>query len=285
MADRRAILDRMKGRVARGEPIVGGGAGTGISAKSLAGGGADFIVVYNSGRYRMAGHGSLAGLMPYGDANATMLEMVDEVRAVAEDTPVMAGICGTDPMRSMDLLLDEVIRRGCAGVQNFPTVGLIDGTFRRNLEETGMSYRREVDMMAKAHGKGLIVVPYVFTPDEARMMALAGADILVVHFGLTSGGSIGAETVLSLEDSIPMMDACTAAALAVNPDLIVLCHGGAVAMPADAEYVIGAAATCHGFLGASSMERLPTEIAITRTTREFKNLSLPMGAETKRGTA
>lgn len=272
--DRTAILDRYRAMIRQGTPIIGGGAGTGLSGKAQVMGAVDFLVVYNSGRYRMAGHGSLSGLMPYGDANAVMLDMIEEVLAVAGETPVVAGVCGTDPMRSMDRLLEDVERSGCAGVQNFPTVGLIDGTFRKNLEESGISYRKEVDMISAAHGRGLLTVAYVFTPDEARLMAIAGASVIVVHFGLTSGGSIGAETTLALEETIAIMDACAEAALAINPDVLLLCHGGPVAMSADVEYVIQTAKTCHGFLGASSMERLPTEIAIARTAREFKNIKL-----------
>ncbi len=272
--DRTAILDRFGKMVGDGTPIIGGGAGTGLSGKAQVMGSVDFLVVYNSGRYRMAGHGSLCGMMPYGDANAVMLDMVEEITAVAGDTPVIAGVCGTDPMRSMDRLLEEVERRGCAGAQNFPTVGLIDGNYRKSLEESGLGFRAEVDMIAKAHGRGLLTVAYVFTPEEAQLMAVAGASVIVVHFGLTSGGAIGAETTVALEDTIATMDACGEAALAVNPDVFLLCHGGPVAMPVDAEYVIQTAKTCHGFLGASSMERLPTEITIARTAREFKTIKL-----------
>ncbi|MDJ1007466.1 MAG: phosphoenolpyruvate hydrolase family protein [Paracoccaceae bacterium] len=279
--DRSTILKRFENMRAQGIPVIGGGAGVGLSGKAQVLGGVDFLVVYNSGRYRMAGHGSLAGLMPYGNANTVMLDLVEEIVAVADDTPVIAGVCGTDPILSMDRLLDDIEARGCAGVQNFPTVGLIDGNFRQNLEESGMSYTREVDMMAKAHGRGLLTVAYVFNPEEARLMAIAGASVIVVHFGLTSGGAIGAKTVMSLEDTIAVMDACAEAARKINPDVLLLCHGGPVAMPADAEFVIRAAKACDGFLGASSMERLPTEIAITRTAREFKDITLTENEKSK----
>ncbi len=272
--DRSTVLARFNDMRSQGVPIIGGGAGVGLSGKAQVLGGVDFLVVYNSGRYRMAGHGSLAGLMPYGNANMVMLDLVEEIVAVADDTPVVAGVCGTDPITSMDRLLGEIEARGCAGVQNFPTVGLIDGTFRQNLEESGMPYRAEVDMIAKAHGRGLLTVAYVFNEEEARLMAIAGASVIVVHFGLTSGGAIGAKTVMSLEDTVTVMDACAAAARKINPEVVLLCHGGPVAMPADAEFVMRASKICDGFLGASSMERLPTEIAITRTTREFKHISL-----------
>lgn len=274
MADlsRTAILERFNALRDAGRPIIGGGAGVGLSAKAQVIGGVDFLVVYNSGRYRMAGHGSLAGMMPYGNANAVMLDLVEEIVATAGDVPVVAGICGTDPITNMDRLLDQVIARGCVGVQNFPTVGLIDGTYRQNLEESGMSFSREVDMIARAHGKGLLTVTYVFTPEEAQLMAIAGASVIVVHFGLTSGGVIGAETTMTLEHAVEVMDACAATARAVNPDVLLLCHGGPVAMASDAEHVIQTAAHCDGFLGASSMERLPSERAIARTAREFKDI-------------
>ena len=270
--DRSALLEKFRAMVARGEPIVGGGAGTGLSAKCEEAGGIDLIVIYNSGRYRMAGRGSLAGLMAYGDANAIVMEMAAEVLPVVKKTPVLAGVNGTDPFRQMDVFLDEVKRVGFSGVQNFPTVGIIDGTFRANLEETGMSYGLEVDMIAKAHAKDLLTTPYVFNEGEAAAMAKAGADIVVCHMGLTTGGSIGAETALKLEDSPALVDKWSEAALKVRRDVIVLVHGGPVAEPADAEYVLKNTKNCHGFYGASSMERLPVEVALTEQTRKFKQI-------------
>lgn len=270
--DRGAILERFRAMIARGEPIVGGGAGTGLSAKCEEAGGIDLIVIYNSGRFRMAGRGSLAGLMPYGDANAIVMEMAAEVLPVVRRTPVLAGVCATDPFRLMDVFLDEVKRVGFAGVQNFPTVGLIDGVFRQNLEETGMSYRQEVEMVALARTKGLLTTPYVFNEADAVAMARAGADIIVVHLGLTTGGSIGAETALKLVDCPAIVDRVAAAALAEKPDAIILVHGGPVAMPDDAEFVLKNTSACHGFYGASSMERLPAEIALTEQTRAFKRI-------------
>ncbi len=269
---RQDILDRFHAMVARGEPIIGGGAGTGLSAKCEEAGGIDLIVIYNSGRFRMAGRGSLAGLMPYGDANAIVMEMAGEVLPVVRRTPVLAGVCATDPFRRMDVFLDEVRRIGFAGVQNFPTVGLIDGVFRQNLEETGMSYRLEVEMVAIARAKGLLTTPYVFDEADAVAMARAGADIVVVHLGLTAGGSIGAETGLKLPDCPAIVDRIAVAALAEKPDAIVLVHGGPVAMPADAEFILRNTSACHGFYGASSMERLPAEIALTEQTRAFKRI-------------
>jgi predicted TIM-barrel enzyme len=270
---RAEILARFRGMIARGVPIVGGGAGTGLSAKCEEAGGIDLIVIYNSGRYRMAGRGSLAGLMPYGDANAIVMEMASEVLPVVRHTPVLAGVCATDPFRVMDRFLDQVKAEGFAGVQNFPTVGLIDGTFRANLEETGMSYALEVEMIAKARAKDLLTTPYVFSEADAAAMAGAGADIIVCHLGLTTGGSIGAETAVTLADCPALVDRWAAAALAVNPEAIILVHGGPVAMPADAAFVLAHARTCHGFYGASSMERLPAEIALTEQTRAFKRLT------------
>jgi len=267
---RAAILEKFRAMIERGEPIVGGGAGTGLSAKCEEAGGIDLIVIYNSGRYRMAGRGSLAGLMPYGDANAIVVEMAAEVLPVVERTPVLAGVCATDPFRLMDVFLDELQRIGFSGVQNFPTVGLIDGTFRANLEETGMSYGLEVDMIRKARERGLLTTPYVFSVDDATAMAEAGADIIVCHLGLTTGGAIGAETALKLEDCPALVDAWAEAALKVEPDAIILVHGGPVAMPEDAEFILQNTAACHGFYGASSMERLPTEVALTEQTRAFK---------------
>ncbi len=270
---REQIMERFRAMIARNEPIIGGGAGTGLSAKCEEAGGIDLIVIYNSGRYRMAGRGSLAGLMPYGDANAIVMDMAGEVLPVIKRTPVLAGVCATDPFRQMDIFLDDVKRIGFAGVQNFPTVGLIDGTFRQNLEETGMSFAQEVEMIALAREKGLLTTPYVFNEADAAAMASAGADIIVVHLGLTTGGSIGAETTLKLADCPAVVDRLAAAALAVKPDAIILVHGGPVAMPADAEFVLKTAAICHGFYGASSMERLPTEIALTEQTRAFKRIT------------
>jgi predicted TIM-barrel enzyme len=270
MIARDTILARFRDMIAKGEPIVGGGAGTGLSAKCEEAGGIDLIVIYNSGRYRMAGRGSLAGLMPYGDANAIVVEMAAEVLPVVKRTPVLAGVCATDPFRLMDVFLDELHRIGFSGVQNFPTVGLIDGTFRANLEETGMSYGLEVDMIAKARAKGMLTTPYVFSEDDAAAMAKAGADIIVCHLGLTTGGSIGAETALKLADCPALVDAWAEAALRVNRDAIILVHGGPVAMPADAEFVLKNTSACHGFYGASSMERLPAEVALTEQTRAFK---------------
>ena len=270
MIDRDAILSKFRGMIARGEPIVGGGAGTGLSAKCEEAGGIDLIVIYNSGRYRMAGRGSLAGLMPYGDANAIVVEMAGEVLPVVKRTPVLAGVCATDPFRMMDGFLDDLKRMGFSGVQNFPTVGLIDGTFRANLEETGMGFGLEVDMIAMARAKGLLTTPYVFDEESAEAMAKAGADVVVCHLGLTTGGAIGAETSLTLGDCPALVDAWADAALKVNPEAIVLVHGGPVAMPEDADFVLKNTTSCHGFYGASSMERLPTEIALTEQTRTFK---------------
>jgi len=269
---RSAILERFRAMIERGEPIIGGGAGTGLSAKCEEAGGIDLIVIYNSGRYRMAGRGSLAGLLAYGDANQIVVEMAREVLPVVKHTPVLAGVNGTDPFRDMDVFLDELKRLGFAGVQNFPTVGLIDGTFRANLEETGMSYALEVDMIAKARARDLLTTPYVFNAGEAEAMARAGADIVVCHMGLTTGGSIGAETALKLEDCPKLVDEWAEAALSVNPDIMVLVHGGPVANPEDAEFVLRNTRTCHGFYGASSMERLPTEVALTEQTRRFKQI-------------
>jgi predicted TIM-barrel enzyme len=273
MIARETILEKFRGMIASGEPIVGGGAGTGLSAKCEEAGGIDLIVIYNSGRYRMAGRGSLAGLMPYGDANAIVVEMAGEVLPVIRHTPVLAGVCATDPFRLMDVFLDDLKRIGFSGVQNFPTVGLIDGTFRANLEETGMSYGLEVDMIAKARAKNMLTTPYVFCAEDAEAMAKAGADIIVCHLGLTTGGSIGAETSLTLADCPALVDSWAEAALKVNKDAIILVHGGPVAMPEDAEYVLKNTSICHGFYGASSMERLPTEVALTEQTRAFKRIA------------
>jgi predicted TIM-barrel enzyme len=269
---RKDILKRFRKMIAKGEPIIGGGAGTGLSAKCEEAGGIDLIVIYNSGRYRMAGRGSLAGLLAYGDANRIVVEMAAEVLPVVKHTPVLAGVNGTDPFRVMDVFLDELQGLGFAGVQNFPTVGLIDGTFRANLEETGMSYGLEVDMIAKAHAKDMLTTPYVFSEDDARAMAKAGADIIVCHLGLTTGGSIGAETALKLRDCPARVDAWAEAALRVNEKIIVLVHGGPVAMPEDAKFIMNETRHCHGFYGASSMERLPAETALTEQTRKFKRI-------------
>jgi predicted TIM-barrel enzyme len=269
-APRSNILARFHAMIARGEPIIGAGAGTGISAKAEEQGGADLIVIYNSGRYRMAGRGSLAGMMPYGDANAVVLEMAREVLPVVTRVPVLAGVCGTDPFRQMDVFLDEIVRWGFSGVQNFPTVGLIDGRFRAGLEETGMGYAGEVEMIAKAHERDLLTTPYVFDPAQAAAMARAGADILVCHFGLTVGGSIGAATSIRLEDCPALTDAMAEAALAIKPDVLILVHGGPIAEPADAAYVLARARHCHGFYGASSMERLPVERALSDQVAKFK---------------
>jgi predicted TIM-barrel enzyme len=264
------ILDKFRAMIARGEPIVGGGAGTGLSAKCEEMGGVDLIVIYNSGRYRMAGRGSMAGLMPYGDANAIVMDMGREVLPVVKQTPVLAGVCGTDPFRDMNVFLDEVARVGFSGVQNFPTVGLMDGIYRANLEETGMSYSLEVDMIALARKKDLLTTPYVFNEREAADMARADADIIVCHLGLTTGGAIGAETALKLDQCPALIDAWSAAALAVKPDAIVLCHGGPIAEPEDADFILKNTRHCHGFYGASSMERLPVERALTEQVKRFK---------------
>lgn len=269
---RAAILEKFRAMKARGEPIIGGGAGTGLSAKCEEAGGIDLIVIYNSGRYRMAGRGSMAGLLAYGDANQIVVDMAREVLPVVKHTPVLAGVNGTDPFRLMDVFLDELKRIGFSGVQNFPTVGLMDGIFRANLEETGMSYALEVDMIAKAHDKNMLTTPYVFNEDEAAAMAKAGADIVVCHLGLTTGGSIGAETALKLKDCPALVDAWAEAALKVNPHVLVLVHGGPVAMPDDADFILKNTENCHGFYGASSMERLPTEVALTEQTRAFKRI-------------
>ena len=268
--ERSALMDKFRAMATRGEPIVGGGAGVGLSAKCEEAGGADLIVIYNSGRYRMAGRGSLAGLLAYGDANAIVVEMAREVLPVVKRTPVLAGVNGTDPFREMDLFLDEIRALGFSGVQNFPTVGLIDGALRANLEETGMSYGLEVDMIAKAHRKDMLTTPYVFSEGEAEAMAGAGADIIVCHLGLTAGGAIGARTTLELKDCPPLIEAWASAALKVRPDILVLAHGGPIAEPADAEFIMKSARTCHGFYGASSMERLPVETALTERVRQFK---------------
>jgi predicted TIM-barrel enzyme len=270
--ERKPLMEKFRAMAARGEPIVGGGAGTGLSAKCEEAGGVDLIVIYNSGRYRMAGRGSLAGLLAYGDANAIVLDMANEVLPVVTHTPVLAGVNGTDPFRDMDVFLDEVRRVGFAGVQNFPTVGIIDGTFRANLEETGMSYSLEVGMVAKARAKDLLTTPYVFSESEAEAMARAGADIIVCHMGLTTGGAIGAGTAKTLKDCPALIDAWAGAALRIRPDVLILAHGGPIAEPDDADFIIRACKTCHGFYGASSMERLPVERALTEQVRRFKTI-------------
>ncbi len=271
--ERTAILEKFNAMIARGEPIIGGGAGTGLSAKCEEAGGIDLIVIYNSGRYRMAGRGSLAGLLAYGNANEIVVEMAREVLPVVKHTPVLAGVNGTDPFCLFDSFLDELMRLGFSGVQNFPTVGLIDGTFRANLEETGMGYGIEVDMIAKAHARGMLTTPYVFSADDARAMTQAGADIIVCHLGLTTGGAIGAETALTLSDCPAIVDDWARAARGVREDVIVLVHGGPVAQPEDAEYVLTHSRLCQGFYGASSMERLPSEIALTEQTKRFKAIA------------
>jgi predicted TIM-barrel enzyme len=267
---RAEALARLRAQVDAGKPIIGAGAGTGLSAKLAEAGGADLIIIYNSGRYRMAGRGSLAGLMPYGDANAIVLEMAAEVLPVVRETPVLAGVCGTDPFRLMDRFLRQVEDAGFAGVQNFPTVGLIDGVFRANLEETGMSYAQEVEMIGLAHERGLLTTPYVFDVESAEAMTRAGADVLVPHMGLTTKGSIGAHTSKTLDDCVGLIQEMRDAAVAINPDVIVLCHGGPIAEPDDAQYVLSRTRGVDGFFGASSMERLPTEVALTENMRRFK---------------
>jgi predicted TIM-barrel enzyme len=267
---RAEILTRFNKLIAEGRPIIGGGAGTGLSAKCEEAGGIDLIVIYNSGRYRMAGRGSAAGLLAYGNANEIVKEMASEVLPVVRHTPVLAGVNGTDPFLLMGPFLAELKAMGFSGVQNFPTIGLFDGTMRTSFEETGMGYALEVDMIAAAHAVDLLTTPYVFTPDEAVAMTRAGADVIVAHMGVTTGGSIGATSARSLDDCVAAIDGIALAALTQRPDVIVLCHGGPIAMPDDAAYVLRHAATCHGFYGASSMERLPVERALTDQTRAFK---------------
>ena len=266
------ILKRFREKIKRGEPIIGGGAGAGISAKCEEAGGIDLIVIYNSGRFRMAGHGSLAGLMPFGDANAIVLEMAREVLPVVRKTPVLAGVCGTDPMRLMDKFLEQVKDAGFAGVQNFPTVGLIDGVFRANLEETQMGYAKEVEMIRLARETDLLTTPYVFDPEDAVKMTEAGADILVAHMGLTTSGSIGARTSKTLEQCLPLIERIVEAARKTREDVIVLCHGGPIAEPPDAAFVLKNCKGVDGFYGASSMERLPTERAIKEQTQTFTRI-------------
>lgn len=269
---RTSILKRLRQKVENGQPIIGGGAGTGISAKCEEAGGIDLIVIYNSGRFRMAGRGSLAGLMPYGNANQIVKEMAYEVLTAVEWTPVLAGVCGTDPFMLRDQFLAELKELGFAGIQNFPTVGLIDGVFRANLEETGMGFEKEVACIAAAHELDLLTTPYAFDPEQAAELTQAGADIVVAHMGLTTSGTIGAHTALSLEDCLPKVDGIARAAKAVRDDVFVLCHGGPIAMPEDAKYVFQHLETVDGFYGASSMERLPTEIALTEQVKKFTEL-------------
>ena len=269
---RSTLLDRFRAKIAVGQPIIGGGAGTGLSAKCEEAGGIDLIVIYNSGRYRMAGRGSLAGMLAYGNANEIVCEMALEVLPVVKHTPVLAGVNGTDPFMIPEQFLKRLIDLGFSGVQNFPTVGLIDGTFRANLEETGMGYGLEVELIARARALDLLTTPYVFCESDAQAMAGAGADLIVCHLGLTTGGAIGAATALTLDDCVARINAWAAAAKAVNPEVIVLCHGGPIATPEDAQHVLARCPACHGFYGASSMERLPTEIALTETTRRFTQI-------------
>lgn len=269
---RAEALAKLRATTENGGVIIGAGAGTGLSAKCVEAGGVDLIIIYNSGRYRMAGRGSLAGLLPYGDANAIVVEMAGEVLPIVKRTPVLAGVCGTDPFRVMPFFLRQLKEMGFSGVQNFPTVGLFDGIFRQNLEETGMGFDLEVDMIRQAHELDLLTAPYAFNPQEAQLMAQAGADILVPHMGLTTKGSIGARTALTLEEAVEHVQAMHDAAKAVNPDILVLCHGGPIAEPEDAAYVLEHTRGVVGFFGASSMERLPTETAITENTRRFKRI-------------
>jgi predicted TIM-barrel enzyme len=269
-------LARLRAQVAAGKPIIGAGAGTGLSAKCAEAGGGDLIIIYNSGRYRMAGRGSLAGLMPYGDANAIVVDMAREVLPIVRETPVLAGVCGTDPFRLMPVFLEELKRIGFSGVQNFPTVGLFDGTIRQGLEETGMGYGLEVEMIRTARELDLLTCPYVFDPDEARAMAEAGADVLVPHMGLTTKGTIGAQTAKTLDQCVELVQAMHDAAKEINPDILVLCHGGPIAEPEDAAYVLERTSGVVGFFGASSMERLPTEVAMTENMKRFK--AIPVAA-------
>jgi len=270
--ERNQLLEKFRQQIKAKIPIIGGGAGTGLSAKCEEAGGIDLIVIYNSGRYRMAGRGSLAGLLAYGNANEIVLDMAREVLPVVKRTPVLAGVNGTDPFCNFDHFLDQLKTLGFAGIQNFPTVGLIDGTFRANLEETGMGYALEVDLVRLARSKDLLTTPYVFSVDDALAMTEAGADIIVAHMGLTTGGVIGADTALTLEACVDKVNAIAAAARRVNPDIIVLCHGGPIAEPEDARYILERCPDCHGFYGASSMERLPVEKALVAQTQAFKNI-------------
>ncbi|MFL0504187.1 phosphoenolpyruvate hydrolase family protein [Ureibacillus sp. 179-F W5.1 NHS] len=263
-------IAKLKEQIAAGNILVGVGAGTGITAKSSEAGGADLLIIYNSGRYRMAGRGSLAGLLSYGDANAIVVEMGQEILPIVKDVPVLAGVCGTDPFRVMDIFLKQLKEQGFSGVQNFPTVGLIDGVFRQNLEETGMGYGLEVDMIRKAHDMDMLTCPYVFDAEQAKAMAEAGADILVAHMGLTMKGTIGAKTALSLDDCVEKINAIIAAGRQVNPDILVMCHGGPISEPEDAQYVISKIPELDGFFGASSIERFAAERSIKEQSAAFK---------------
>ncbi len=274
---RLTIIERLRRKRAEGKPIIGGGAGTGISAKCEEAGGIDLIVIYNSGRFRMAGRGSMAGLMPYGNANAIVKEMAHEVLTAVRHTPVLAGVCASDPFMLRDPFLRELKDMGFAGIQNFPTVGLIDGLFRANLEETGMGFALEIELIAAAHQLDLLTTPYAFDPDQSRRLAEAGADIVVAHMGLTTKGSIGARTARTLDDCVRDVAAIAEAGKAARADVLVLCHGGPIADPADAQFILDRVASVDGFYGASSMERLPTEVAIARQVREFVGLTLPHG--------
>ena len=271
--ERQTLLAKFHDMIAKRQPIIGGGAGTGLSAKCEEAGGIDLIVIYNSGRYRMAGRGSLAGLLAYGNANEIVMDMAREVLPVVKHTPVLAGVNGTDPFMLRDHFLDGLKAMGFSGIQNFPTVGLFDGSFRKNLEETGMGYGLEVDLISEAHEKDMLTTPYVFSADEAVAMTKAGADIIVAHMGLTTGGAIGAETSLKLKDCPAIINEFSEAAKKIRKDVIVLCHGGPISSPEDAAYVLQNTQGIHGFYGASSMERLPTEIALTAQTKQFKSIS------------
>ncbi|KAJ5701041.1 hypothetical protein N7488_008589 [Penicillium malachiteum] len=269
-----AIISQLRRQIDNGKPIIGAGAGIGLSAKSVEAGGGDLVIVYNSGRFRMAGYGSLAGLMPYSNANDVVVQMAAEVIPIVQNIPVIAGVCGTDPFRNIPVFLKQLQDLGYAGVQNFPTVGLIDGQFRANLEETGMGYGKEVEMIRHAAELGLLTTPYVFNVEEAEAMTEAGADILVAHMGLTTSGSIGAKTAKTLEQCVEEIQAIRDAAVRVNEDIIVLCHGGPIATPEDAKFVLDRVQGLHGFYGASSLERLPVEVAIKDTTAQFKSISV-----------
>ncbi|QDS90128.1 TIM-barrel signal transduction protein [Rosistilla ulvae] len=272
--NRTSVLTRLKNKIAAGKAIIGSGAGTGISAKCAEAGGADLIVIYNSGRFRMAGRGSLAGLLPFGNANQIVKEMACEVLTIVERTPVLAGVCGTDPFLLRDPFLRELREMGFAGIQNFPTVGLIDGVFRENLEETGMSFNLEVDLVAAANDQDMLTTPYAFDPDQGRKLTVAGADVVVAHMGLTTNGTIGAKTAKTLDSCVPLVREIADACRSVRDDVIVLCHGGPIAAPEDAQYMLDRIPEIHGFYGASSMERLPSEIAITQMIEQFAQLNL-----------
>jgi predicted TIM-barrel enzyme len=269
---RASILQRFRKQLAEGRPIVGSGAGTGLTAKCAEAGGSDLIVIYNSGRFRMAGRGSLAGLLPYGNANQIVKEMAHEILTAVKHTPVLAGVCATDPFMIRDHFLQELKSLGFAGIQNFPTVGLFDGLFRENLEETGMGFQLEIDCIAAAHQLDMLTTPYAFNPEEARLLTEAGADMIVAHMGLTTSGTIGARTAKTLDACVREVDAIASAARKVRDDVIVLCHGGPIAMPPDAQYILDQVPGVDGFYGASSMERLPTEVAVTEQVREFTRI-------------